>query len=112
MNIVLVQETFLKPNRPKACKLANYTQILIDSSKSWYCCVLQKKILLLSDRHPTATKFRSLGMQIGMTMHCTLIIVSVYLPPKKRLLRSDIETLLALGDAVILFGDLNSKNTD
>ncbi|GBP59900.1 RNA-directed DNA polymerase from mobile element jockey [Eumeta japonica] len=47
-----------------------------------------------------------------MTGHGTLIIVSVYLPPHKPLLRSDIETLLALGDAVILFGDLNSKNTD
>ncbi|GBP35267.1 Probable RNA-directed DNA polymerase from transposon BS [Eumeta japonica] len=47
-----------------------------------------------------------------MTGHGTLIIVSVYLPPKKRLFWSDIETLLALGDAVILFGDLNSKNTD
>ncbi|GBP70962.1 hypothetical protein EVAR_48970_1 [Eumeta japonica] len=47
-----------------------------------------------------------------MTGHGTMIIVSVYLPPKKLLLRSDIETLLALGDAVILFDDLNSKNTD
>ncbi|GBP31637.1 hypothetical protein EVAR_84083_1 [Eumeta japonica] len=47
-----------------------------------------------------------------MTEHGTLIIVSVYLPSKKRLLRSDIVTLLALGDAVIIFGDINSKNTD
>ncbi|GBP90607.1 RNA-directed DNA polymerase from mobile element jockey [Eumeta japonica] len=35
----------------------------------------------------------------------------IYLPPKKELLRSDVETLFALGDAVILFGDLNSKST-
>ncbi|GBP68339.1 Probable RNA-directed DNA polymerase from transposon BS [Eumeta japonica] len=46
-----------------------------------------------------------------MTDHGTLIIISVYLPPKKELLRSDIETFLAVKDTVILFGNLNSKNT-
>ncbi|GBP29528.1 Probable RNA-directed DNA polymerase from transposon BS [Eumeta japonica] len=45
-----------------------------------------------------------------MTGHGTLVIVSIYLPPSKSLLRSDLEALLALGDSVILFGDFNSKN--
>ncbi|GBP90906.1 Probable RNA-directed DNA polymerase from transposon BS [Eumeta japonica] len=36
----------------------------------------------------------------------------VYLPPKKELLRSDLEALFALGDAVILVGDFNSKNSN
>ncbi|GBP35068.1 hypothetical protein EVAR_75271_1 [Eumeta japonica] len=44
-----------------------------------------------------------------MTGHGVLILVSVYLPPKKKMLQSDLKTLLALGDDVILFGDLNSK---
>ncbi|GBP57232.1 RNA-directed DNA polymerase from mobile element jockey [Eumeta japonica] len=46
-----------------------------------------------------------------MSGHGTIIIISVFLPPRKELLRSDIETLLALGDSVTLFGDLNSKST-
>ncbi|GBP74436.1 RNA-directed DNA polymerase from mobile element jockey [Eumeta japonica] len=41
-----------------------------------------------------------------------LILVSVYLPPKKELLRSDLEALFALWDAVILFGDFNSKSSN
>ncbi|GBP39666.1 RNA-directed DNA polymerase from mobile element jockey [Eumeta japonica] len=47
-----------------------------------------------------------------MTGHGVLILVSVYLPPKKKLLRSDIEAPFALEDDVILFGDLNSKITN
>ncbi|GBP94600.1 Probable RNA-directed DNA polymerase from transposon BS [Eumeta japonica] len=80
-DVILVQETFLKPNRPRACT-------------------------------PPLINLEASACRLAMTGHGTLIIVSVYLPPKKPLLRSDIETLLALGDAVILFGDLNSKNTD
>ncbi|GBP32233.1 RNA-directed DNA polymerase from mobile element jockey [Eumeta japonica] len=47
-----------------------------------------------------------------MTGHSILILVSVFLPPKKELLRRDLEVLFALGDAVILFGDINSKNSN
>ncbi|GBP70345.1 RNA-directed DNA polymerase from mobile element jockey [Eumeta japonica] len=46
-----------------------------------------------------------------MTGHGILTLVSGYLPPKKKLLRSDIEVLFTLGDAIILFGDLSSKST-
>ncbi|GBP89609.1 RNA-directed DNA polymerase from mobile element jockey [Eumeta japonica] len=46
-----------------------------------------------------------------MAGHGILILVSVYRPPKKELLRSDLKVLFTLEDAVILFGDLNSKNT-
>ncbi|GBP08580.1 hypothetical protein EVAR_7199_1 [Eumeta japonica] len=41
-----------------------------------------------------------------------VVIVSVYLPPSKMLFRSDLETLLVLEDAVILFSDFNSKNAN
>ncbi|GBP48475.1 RNA-directed DNA polymerase from mobile element jockey [Eumeta japonica] len=50
------------------------------------------------------------GRRLAMTGHRTIVIVSVYLPSPKPLLRSDLRTLLALGDAVILFGDFNCKN--
>ncbi|GBP80762.1 hypothetical protein EVAR_56608_1 [Eumeta japonica] len=47
--------------------------------------------------------------RLNMTGHGVLILVTIYLLPKKKFLRSDLETLFALGDAVILFGDLDSK---
>ncbi|GBP04260.1 RNA-directed DNA polymerase from mobile element jockey [Eumeta japonica] len=50
------------------------------------------------------------GCRLAMTGHSTLVIVSVYLPSPKRLLRRDLRALFALGDAVILFGDFNCKN--
>ncbi|GBP67571.1 hypothetical protein EVAR_98625_1 [Eumeta japonica] len=50
--------------------------------------------------------------RLSMTGHGILILVSVYLPSKKELLRGDLEALFALEDAVILFGDFNSKSTN
>ncbi|GBP56440.1 RNA-directed DNA polymerase from mobile element jockey [Eumeta japonica] len=50
------------------------------------------------------------GCRLAMTGHGTLII-SVYLPSAKKLLRRDRRALLALGDAVILFRDFNCKNS-
>ncbi|GBP81659.1 RNA-directed DNA polymerase from mobile element jockey [Eumeta japonica] len=60
---------------------------------------------------PPLTNLETTGCRLTMSSHGAIIIISVYLPPKKELLRSDVETLFALGDAVILFGDLNSKST-
>ncbi|GBP55075.1 RNA-directed DNA polymerase from mobile element jockey [Eumeta japonica] len=50
------------------------------------------------------------GCRLAMTGHRTLVIVSVYLPSPQPLHRRDLRALLALGDAVILFGDFNCKN--
>ncbi|GBP39351.1 Septin-1 [Eumeta japonica] len=50
------------------------------------------------------------GCRVAMTGHSTLVIVFVYLPASKQFLRSDLEALLVLGDAVIFFGDTNCKN--
>ncbi|GBP70183.1 RNA-directed DNA polymerase from mobile element jockey [Eumeta japonica] len=60
---------------------------------------------------PPLINLEATGCRLTMSSHGAIIIISVYLPPKKELLRSDVETLFALGDAVILFGDLNSKST-
>ncbi|GBP02309.1 hypothetical protein EVAR_85403_1 [Eumeta japonica] len=46
---------------------------------------------------PPLINIEASACRLAMTGHGTLIIVSVYLPPHKPLLRSDIETLLALG---------------
>ncbi|GBP24118.1 Probable RNA-directed DNA polymerase from transposon BS [Eumeta japonica] len=61
---------------------------------------------------PTLSNIEATGCRLAMTGHRTLVIVSIYLSPSKKLLRSDIEALLALGDAVILFGDFNCKHTN
>ncbi|GBP27746.1 hypothetical protein EVAR_82795_1 [Eumeta japonica] len=56
---------------------------------------------------PPLTNMEATGCRLAMTGHSTLVIVSVYLPSPKRLLRRDLRALFALGDAVILFGDFN-----
>ncbi|GBP13192.1 hypothetical protein EVAR_93145_1 [Eumeta japonica] len=66
-----------------------------------YCCPIDIPPLL---------NLKSSAYKLAVTGHGTLIIDSVYLSPKKWLLRSDIETLLALGDAVILIDDIVSYN--
>ncbi|GBP03476.1 hypothetical protein EVAR_101823_1 [Eumeta japonica] len=105
IDIALIQETFLKPNRSRACVIAGYVQLRTDGtharkggtalyySRSLHCC---------SITIPPLINMEAAG--------CRLVVVSVYLPYPKPLLRSDLRTLLALGDAVILFGDFNCKN--
>ncbi|GBP44859.1 RNA-directed DNA polymerase from mobile element jockey [Eumeta japonica] len=109
----MVQETLLKPHISKACKISNYIQLRTDRigapkggtalyyNRSLYCCPIDI---------PPLDNIEATACRLSMSGHGVLILVSVYLPPKKKLLRSDLETLLALGDAVILFGDFNSKN--
>ncbi|GBP36782.1 RNA-directed DNA polymerase from mobile element jockey [Eumeta japonica] len=72
-------------------------------NRALYCCPMD--IPPLTNIEATACRLSTIG-------HGVLTLVSVYLPPKKKLLRSDLKVLLALGDAVILFGDFNSKNTN
>ncbi|GBP30957.1 hypothetical protein EVAR_28600_1 [Eumeta japonica] len=59
---------------------------------------------------PPLFNIEATGCRFAMTGHCTLVIVSVYLLPSKKLVRRDLKALLALEDAVILFGDFNCKN--
>ncbi|GBP83603.1 hypothetical protein EVAR_61217_1 [Eumeta japonica] len=111
--IALIQETFLKPNRPKACAIAGYVQLRTDRtdarkggtvlyySRSLHCCPIAI---------PSLINMEATGCRLAMTDHRTLVIVSVYLSSSKPLLRSDRRAFLALGDAVIFFGDFNCKN--
>ncbi|GBP89052.1 hypothetical protein EVAR_61716_1 [Eumeta japonica] len=57
---------------------------------------------------PLINKYAT-GCKRAMMSHGTFIIVSVYLPSPKQLLRRDLRSLLALGDAVIHFDDFNCK---
>ncbi|GBP87287.1 RNA-directed DNA polymerase from mobile element jockey [Eumeta japonica] len=75
-----------------------------------YRSVLQTLPTLRPINIPPLTNMEATGCRLAMTGHSTLVIVSVYLPSPKRLLRRDLRALFALGDAVILFGDFNCKN--
>ncbi|GBP08471.1 RNA-directed DNA polymerase from mobile element jockey [Eumeta japonica] len=59
---------------------------------------------------PTLINIEAMGCRLAMTGHGILVIVSIYLPSPKKLLRRDLRALLALGNAVILFGDFNYKS--
>ncbi|GBP67587.1 RNA-directed DNA polymerase from mobile element jockey [Eumeta japonica] len=111
----MVQETHLKPRLSNACKISNFVQLRTDRqgapkggtalyyNRSLYCCPIDT---------PPLVNIEATACRLSMTGHGILILVSVYLPPKKKLLRSDLEALFALLDAVILFGDFNSKSTN
>ncbi|GBP59433.1 RNA-directed DNA polymerase from mobile element jockey [Eumeta japonica] len=113
VDIALIQETFLKPTRPRACAIAGYVQLRTDRtharrggtalyySRSLHCCLIEISPLI---------NMEATGCRLAMTGHRTLVIVSVYLPSPQALHRRDLRALLALGDAVILFGDFNCKN--
>ncbi|GBP86527.1 RNA-directed DNA polymerase from mobile element jockey [Eumeta japonica] len=113
IDIALIQETFLKPNRPRACVIAGYVQLRTDRTharkggtslyynRSLHCCPITI---------PPLINMEATGCRLTMTGHRTIVVVSVYLPSPKPLLRSDLRALLALGDTVVLFGDFNWKN--
>ncbi|GBP26871.1 hypothetical protein EVAR_16451_1 [Eumeta japonica] len=113
VDIALIQETYLKPTRPRACAIAGYVQLRTDRtharrggtalyySRSLHCCPIDI---------PPLINMEATGCRLAMTGHRTLVIVSVYLPSPQPLHRRDLRALLALGDAVILFGDFNCKN--
>ncbi|GBP62133.1 Probable RNA-directed DNA polymerase from transposon BS [Eumeta japonica] len=113
IDIALIQETYLKPNRPRACAIAGYVQLRTDRTNArrggtalYYSRSLHCSPLTI----PPLINMEATGCRLAMTGHRTIVVVSVYLPSPKPLLRSDLRALLALGDAVILFGDFNCKN--
>ncbi|GBP00170.1 hypothetical protein EVAR_62499_1 [Eumeta japonica] len=97
IDIALIQETFLKPNRPRACAIAGYVQLRTDRtydrkggtalyySRSLHCCPI---------KIPPLVNMEATGCRLAMTGHRTIIIVSVYLPSPKPLLRSDLRAPL------------------
>ncbi|GBP46906.1 hypothetical protein EVAR_37810_1 [Eumeta japonica] len=112
IDIALVLETYLKPNRPKACSIAGYVQPRTDrthSSKGGTALYYRRSLHCGPINLPPLTNMEAMGCRLAMTGHSTLVIVSVYLPSPKRLLRRDLRALFALRDAVIFFGDFNCK---
>ncbi|GBP56143.1 hypothetical protein EVAR_23582_1 [Eumeta japonica] len=113
IDIALVEEAFLKLSRPKACAIAGYAQLRTGRmfARERGTAVYYKRSL---HRCPIITpsliNMEATGCRLAVTGHGTLVIVSVYLPSPKKLLRHDLRALLALRDAVILFDDFNCKS--
>ncbi|GBP62762.1 RNA-directed DNA polymerase from mobile element jockey [Eumeta japonica] len=110
----MVQETHLKLIRSKACKIRNYTQLRIDIqdapkggttlyyNRSLYCCPID--ITPLTNIEATACRLSSRPWYSDL---------SISLPPfNERIASERLKILFALGDAVILFDDFSSKNTN
>ncbi|GBP40206.1 Probable RNA-directed DNA polymerase from transposon BS [Eumeta japonica] len=113
-SIVLIQKTFLKPKRPKSCALAANVQLRADMTDA---LLGDTVIFYARSLHycqidlPNLTNIETTECRLAMTGHGTLFIVSIYLSPTKKLLRSDLEAFLAIGDVIIFFGDFNWKTS-
>ncbi|GBP53508.1 hypothetical protein EVAR_45381_1 [Eumeta japonica] len=82
IDIALVQETYLKLNRPKACSIAGYVQLRTDrtySSKGVPLCTTDAPYIGPINI-PPLTNMEATGCRLAMTGHSTLVIVSVLLP--------------------------------
>lgn len=114
VDVLLVQETFLKPHH-KGCKIPNYEMIRTDrltSALGGTAIYYRRNLHITRVDAPSLCDLEVTICRVAMTGHSTLYIASTYLPPKKSILQSDLANLFALGDAVILFGDFNSKHSN
>lgn len=111
VDIFLIQETFLKPSN-RGPRMANYNIVrndrdgrgggtLIYYKRSLHCVPLDP---------PPLAELEASVCRLGMTGHAPLTIASVYLSPNKNINQPDLEALFAMGDAVILAGDFNSRH--
>ncbi|TLO84139.1 hypothetical protein FEG28_18965, partial [Acinetobacter baumannii] len=112
IDIFLVQETLLKPAR-RDPKIANYNMVRNDrlSARGGGTVIYYRRALHCVPLDPPAlANIEASVCRISLTGHAPIVIASVYLPPDKIVLSSDIEALLGMGSSVILAGDLNCKH--
>ncbi|GBP61491.1 hypothetical protein EVAR_34728_1 [Eumeta japonica] len=88
------------------CLSSERTDALLDSTVIYYKRSLHSCPIDICDFITIETT------DCKMIRHDTTVIVSIYLSPSKTWLRSDLETLFALGGAVTFFGDVNCKHAD
>lgn len=112
LDIFVVQETFLKPSM-RDPKIANYNIIRndrLDAPLGGTAIYYRRSLHCVPLDPPPLTNIEASVCHLSLTGHPPLIIVSTYLSPTKSLLKSDIQSLLSLGNSVLLTGDLNSKH--
>ncbi|CAH2106116.1 unnamed protein product [Euphydryas editha] len=111
VDIMLVQETFLKPsNRDQ--KVPNYHLIRNDrvSAREGTAIYYKRSLHCIPLDPPALSNIEASMCRVSMTGHQSVTLASVYLSPSKSLLESDIRSLLSTGDAALLAGVLNSKH--
>lgn len=112
VDVLLVQESFLKPN---ICDpvIENFSVVRNDRVNINGGTLIYFKQFLdcVPLEPPPLLNIEASICRLEMTGHEAIVIASVYLSPNKTILESDVNSLLSLGKSVILAGDLNSKHT-
>lgn len=113
VDVMLVQETLLKPSKSDP-RIANYAVVRNDRTTNAGGGTLiyyRRSLHCVSIDTPPLTNIEASCCRLAMNGHQPIILASCYLPPDKLLLSSDVNALLSLGSSVILAGDFNCKNT-
>ncbi|CAH2097930.1 unnamed protein product [Euphydryas editha] len=109
---MLVQETLLKPSHRNP-NIQNYRIIRNDraTARGGGTVIYYKRSLHCVPLDPPPLEGIEASMcQVSLTGHQPITIASVYLSPDKPLVESDVRSLLAMSNSVILAGDLNAKH--
>lgn len=112
VDIMLVNETFLKPSK-KDPRIANYCLVRNDrltSPKGGTLIYYKRSLHCIPIDTPPLVNLEASCCRLAMTGHAPITIAACYHSGNKPLLRSDLEALLSLDSAVILAGDFNSKH--
>ncbi|KAG6459263.1 hypothetical protein O3G_MSEX011283 [Manduca sexta] len=114
LDVLLLQETFLKPAH-RSPNLAHFKLVRNDrtSGPLGGTLIYYKRSLHCIPLDPP-DNLRNIEVSVcrlSMTGHPAITLISAYLSPTKELHSNDIRTLLSMGESVLLAGDLNAKNT-
>lgn len=113
VDVLMVQETFLKPSHRNP-SIAGYRFIRTDRISGplggtgiYYRASLHCVELPV----PELESLEVTALQIGMSCHEDIVLVSAYHSGSKQMVLADYRKVLALGRSVLIAGDLNSKHT-
>ena len=118
LDILLLQETFLKPHH-RDPKIANFQLVRNDRSrchKGGTLIYYKKSLHCIPLVSPPLESLLEVSVcRLGMTGHQPITIVSAYFPPAtgaedQSLLVRDLTSIFGMSDSVILAGDLNAKH--
>ena len=114
IDVLLVQETLCSQRTRSRLAIPNFSIIRNDrDARGGGTAIYYRRSLhCIAIPSPTLENLEVSVCRMGMTGHASITIVSAYLRPNKRLLRTDLDAVFALGDSVILAGDLNCKHPD
>ena len=120
IDILLVQETFLKP-RVRGPNIANYKLIRNDRitrHKGGTLIYYKRSLHCVEITPPDLSCIEASICRLAMSQHQSITLVSAYCPPTSSsfqsydpiLFTNDLRALLGLSDSVIIAGDLNAKH--